>query len=421
MKKSIFLILGNGGAALMAVAAARGAGHTDPIQLVSDRPSPAFNPMLSPYFLAGIIPYERCFPFGNRFYTRHGVDCIFGSPVKRLDLSNQTALLVNGKSLHYDKCLIATGAKPSFPPAPGLAPSDRILALRTAEETTRIRRAMEKAKSAVVLGASLVGLQMTETFLAHGISVTLVDVADQILPTVAHPICASMIQKAIRAKGVTFGLGWGLENAKEGKDHVTIFFQNGETLTTDLCFVAAGVKANKDFIENSSLEMDVGILVDDRMQTSKKGVYSAGDVCQGLNMLSGKREFIGLWGNACYQGRTAGLNMAGKIVRSPGAIPNHISKFFGMEFVHVGDIHCKGASVEMITIRKVEQSLGKCCVLVFDSNVLVGLNLVNCTDLAGRIRLTIAQKINWNGIVDRLKYHPTFGELNRALCNIKRW
>ncbi len=83
MRDERLLILGNGGAALSAVMAARGSGYCGEIHLASDVDGPAFNPMLAPYFLKGAIPWEYCFPFGSGFYPAHDVTCHFGAAAER--------------------------------------------------------------------------------------------------------------------------------------------------------------------------------------------------------------------------------------------------------------------------------------------------------------------------------------------------
>jgi NAD(P)H-nitrite reductase large subunit len=86
--------------------------------MVSDTDTPAFNPMLSPYYLKGVIPWENCFPFGRSFYTEYDITCHFHASVELLDHVNHQVALANGERLSYDRCLVATGASPVIPPYP---------------------------------------------------------------------------------------------------------------------------------------------------------------------------------------------------------------------------------------------------------------------------------------------------------------
>ena len=112
------------------------------------------------------------------------------------------------------------------------------------------------------------------------------------------------------------------------------YFQNSaDAEEADLLIMCIGVRANTSFVDRKHVESRQGILVDEHMQTSASGVYAAGDVAQGRNLLSGEQQIIGLWANARYQGRTAGRNMAGVAEEFAGNIPHCISHFMNMDFV----------------------------------------------------------------------------------------
>jgi len=416
MSASNLLVIGNGGAAIHAVQAARTAGHSGPIHMVSDTPGRAFNPMLSPYYLAGKIHFDDCFPFGEGFYKGYDITCHFGSPVEVLNPNNREVVLSGGKKLLYDKCLVATGARPIFPSASGLRSSRHAFTLRTAEETILLHEAMTKAKSALILGASLVGVKLAEILDQRGVKVTLVDIADQILPHAAHPDCAALLQNHLTQKGVEIHLGWTLEWVEEHEQEAYFHFQGGETLKADLCLVCIGVRPNLDFLNGSDVEVDQGILVDHRMCTSLEGLYAAGDVSQGRNLLSGKKEIIGLWGNACYQGRTAGLNMAGQRTTYPGAIPDHISTFFGLAFVHLGNPNHRGNDVTILSNHDLSQ--GPYRLMVFDRGILVGSNLINGFENAGSLKKAMIRKLNWSEHFGSLKNLPSDQDIERFLADI---
>ena len=416
MPSSNILVIGNGGAAIHTVQAARSAGHSGPIHLVSDTPGRAFNPMLSPYFMAGRIPFDACFPFGEGFYKKYGIMCHFGSPAKALDTTNREVVLFGGEKLAYDRCLVATGASPLLPSLSGLRSSRHVFTLRTAEETILLHNAMSKAQSALILGASLVGVKVAEILVQRGMKVTLVDIADQILPHAAHPECASLLEAHLTQKGVELHLGWALEGVEDHEQGAVFYFQGGETLKADLCLVCIGVRPNLGFLNGSDVEIDQGILVDHRMRTSVEDLYAAGDVSQGRNLLSGKKEIIGLWGNACYQGRTAGLNMAGHRASYPGAIPDHISTFFGLTFVNLGNLKHQGNDMTILSNRDLSE--GPYRLMAFDKGILVGANLINGFENAGRLKKAMIRKLNWQEYFGTLKNLPSDQEIDRFLTDL---
>lgn len=398
MKQSGLLIMGNGGAAIHAVSAARSAGYEGEIHQVSDMEGPAFNPMLSPYYLKGIIPWERCFPFGADFYRKHEVNCHFGSAVERLDPINKEALLNNGRKIHYKKCLIATGAKAMAPPVPGLQESGRAFTLRTARSTKRLEEVISTAKRAVVLGASLVGVKVTEILRKRGVEVILVDVAEQILPRSAHPESAALLQGYFEKQGVDIRLGCSLNSIESDTRGVRCLFPEGIVEEGDFVAVCTGIRPCVEFLKGEKIEMDQAILVDEKMRTSVENLYAAGDVCQGINLMTGKREWLGLWGNACYQGRTAGLHMAGVNAAHQGTMPQHVSPFFHWTFAQLGDVHRQGKDVHIVSGGHPEK--GGYHLFVFDGEVLVGVNLINRFQEIGSFKTAILRRLDCRRLMD---------------------
>jgi NADPH-dependent 2,4-dienoyl-CoA reductase/sulfur reductase-like enzyme len=389
------LIAGNGGAAAHAIMAARGVGFEGEIHLVSDTESPAFNPMLAPYYLKGVLSWRQCFPFGSDFYRTHHVACHFGAAVEHLDPRNKSVLLRNKKRLPYDKCLIATGASAILPPVPGLQDSPYAFPLRTADSAMRIQQAMTSAKRVIVLGASLVGVKVAEILSKRDVKVVLLDVASQMLPRGAHPQTAALLKSYFENHGVEVRIGCGLEGMDEGNEGVCCFLPNHIMEEADFVAVCAGIRPNLQFVDRTEVDIEQAILVDGGMQTSVKDLYAAGDVCQGLNRLTGKREWLGTWRNACYQGRIAGLNMAGRTTCYAGAIPQHVSPFFDWTYAQIGDVDRRGEHIRT-DISGAPENDGGYRLLVYEKEVLVGANFINTLNEIGPAGKAIARKTSWH-------------------------
>ena len=399
MRKGCYIILGNGGAAVFAARAARTSGYPGEIHLVSDVDAPAFNPMLSPYYFKGKIPWEGCFPFGAGFYRDHDIICHFGASVESLDAVNQRVTLADGRTLSYDRCLIATGAAPVVPPVPGLRGSPRALPLRTAASAKRLEEAIRTARKALVLGASLVGMKMAEILVKKGVQVILLDVVDQILPRGTHPSVAAILRKYLEGHGVDVRLGCTMEGMEGAKEGVVCHFSGDVIEEADVVVVCTGVRPNLAFVDREQVKVEIAVLTDERMRTNADNLYAAGDVSQGLNLVSGKHEWLGTWGSACYQGRTAGQHMAGKAAVYPGALPENISPFFEWNYAQLGDIQPQGGDVRHIAFGDPER--GGYHLLAFQDDILTGVNLINCTHHAGKLRRAIIQKWRCNKVPNR--------------------
>lgn len=398
------LIIGNGGAAACAVRGARKAGYTGEIHLICAESEATFNPMLAPYYLAGLIPFGRCFPFGMDFYRANEVTVHFGAKAESLEPQRQTCTLTAGRKIGYDYCLAASGATPVLPPIPGLGASARVFPIRTVSQTKALSQALRQAREIVVLGASLVGTKLASILTQRGHGVTLVDIADHVLPTAAHPLSAALIEATLQSGGVRLALKRRLRFAEDSARGITLHFEDGGLLTADLCVACTGVRANMDYLEGTGVKRTQGIHVDSRMATSEPGLFAAGDVAQGYNILSGQREVSGLWGTACNQGRVAGISMAGATTGYPGSFPQFVTSFSGLDFVSMGDIGRKGPEVQARVWGDASRNVLR--MLLFDGELLVGANLINCLHEACYLKAVIARKLPWNKPVERVDHSP---------------
>ena len=362
------VVVGNGPAAVHACRALRERGYVGAIHLFSDHAEPPSNPMLTPYYLAGSLEREACFPFGGREgYEALEVEAHLGAPVVALDASAHTVGTAGGYRMAYDRCLVASGASPVLPPIPGLE-GPGVFTLRTMGDADRLRQALRAgARRAVVVGASLVGLKATEALRTRGLDVVLLDIAPHVLPLAAGEACARRIEARLAENGVDLRLGCALVAVSRGHEAgtpeiggtadggVRAQLSDGSALRADLMVVATGVRPNLDFMRPGQVECDAGLIVDDYLRTSAPDLFAAGDVAQAPNLLTGRPEIVGLWANACLQGRTAGRNMAAAAVRSardaplggptgfttaaeayPGSVPGNVLHFFGMTFAGIG-------------------------------------------------------------------------------------
>jgi NADPH-dependent 2,4-dienoyl-CoA reductase/sulfur reductase-like enzyme len=122
------------------------------------------------------------------------------------------------------------------------------------------------------------------------------------------------------------------------------------------------------------------------MQSSVPGLYAAGDVAQGVNLLTGRRELIGLWASACSQGRCAGRNLADRPDEYPGGVPSNVVHFFDSLFVAIGDARTAAAGIEVV-----DPDARTYCRLAEESGRLVGVNLLDCCRPAGMLRQAIVR------------------------------
>ncbi len=333
-------VIGNGCAAVEACRGLRESGYDGGIDVFAAGSLPTYNPMLTSYYAAGKIDYSLMFPYGesNRIYQRYGARVHPNSPVTKLD-ADARAVTVGDAVFPYHRCLIASGASPVVPPFPG-SRLPGVYTMRTVEDAIAVRKAMTRLPTrALVVGASMVGIKLVELFWKAGLRVVLADLAERIFPLAAHPECSRRIEHRLAEKGIEQRYGAALERIEERDGALAAFFKGeAEPLAVDIVILAIGVRPNLSFVDAEQIALKPGVLVDTTMASSHPGVYAAGDCAQGMNLLSGQQQIIGLWANARNQGYTAGCNIAGVRREYAGELLHNITHFLGMDFVGIGDV-----------------------------------------------------------------------------------
>ena len=341
-----YAIIGFGTAGYHAAQAIRERDKAGGIVVYSDTGLAPYNPMLTTYYIFGKLPRSGLFPFGPLEGIADRLGLAFRHErvvkVRARDLTVET----EGGAERFDKILIATGATAFAPPVKGLARSDAFL-MRTVDDAQRLKDRLDwgDVKSAVVVGASMAGIKVVEVLEKYGVQVCLADLAPHIFPLAAYPEVSAAIERRVARRGIDLSFGATIDHmeVREGKNMAVM--TDGAQVPADLVSLCIGTRAATQVVQGE-VEIDRGILIDERMETSAPGVYAAGDCAQGANLESGERQIIGLWANANRQGAAAGANMAGGEARFEGNILHNITHFLGMDFIGFGDNRIQGELLE---------------------------------------------------------------------------
>lgn len=221
----------------------------------------------------------------------------------QIDTDGQNVILDDGTKIHYDKLLIATGADSFIPPVGDFRTASNVYGLRNLSDARAIRERGKTAGKVLVIGAGLVGLDAAYGFLEEGKDVTVVEMAERILPLQLDACAGKEYQKLFEQAGCRFLLGRKAEQTVLDRENAvtTVILDDGTEIGCDLVIVAAGVRPAIACVKGSRIFADRYIQVDEYMQTTCKDVYAAGDVT----------GIAGIWPNAMKQGAVAGSNMCG--------------------------------------------------------------------------------------------------------------
>jgi NADPH-dependent 2,4-dienoyl-CoA reductase/sulfur reductase-like enzyme/rhodanese-related sulfurtransferase len=311
-KKRILIVGGVAGGATCA-ARARRLCETCEIIIFERGPHVSFANCGLPYFVGDVIASETKLLVAtpDSFKQRFNIEVHTETEVTSID---RQARLIEVRDLRtgatrqepYDALVLATGAQPNRPPLPGID-LPGIYVLRSIPDSHKIKSAAAKAKHALILGGGFIGLEMAENLVGLGLEVTLLELADQVLPPL-DPEMASYAAQQLQANGVRLRLGEAVETFKELPDNrLRVHTSKNEIIDTDLVIAGIGVRPEATLARAAGLELGGlgGLRVNEYMCTSDPNIWAVGDVVEVRNRITQEWQLLALAGPANRQGRVA--------------------------------------------------------------------------------------------------------------------
>jgi 3-phenylpropionate/trans-cinnamate dioxygenase ferredoxin reductase component len=311
VERTDIAIVGGGLASARVVSAYREAGGEDAMALLSaDTAPPYHRPPLSKRVLRGEAPPESALVEPESWYEEHQIGLRLRTRAEALDLGARELRLAGGDRLGFDRLVIATGAWPRVLDLPG-AELDGVRTLRTLDDARALRDRARAASRAVVVGTGFIGLETAASMRSIGTDVTLVASGHQLFGQLGAPAFSDHLAEVYAAQGVELLLGDSVE-AFLGDDRLrAVRLSGGEEREAELAVVGVGVEPMTAWLEGSSLEVENGVVVDERYATSADGVFAVGDVAAFYDPVFGRRRRIEHWSNANHQGAQLGRILAG--------------------------------------------------------------------------------------------------------------
>lgn len=335
-----YVIIGMSAAAVSAARAIRSVDRDGELILVSDEPHPPYSRIFITHYLAGAVTLDDMLIAGSSLDRELGARFLCGRRVLKVDPGSRSVHLASGEALVYDRLLVASGARPQIPEFPG-AHLDGVSGMRTLGDAEVLAARVDAAgpgARVVVLGGGLVSMKTAEALVKRGAEVTVVVASRQVLSQMIDRAAAGMIQERMARAGVEVVLGDDVAEARGGPETgvEVVALASGRSLACCALVVGKGVVPNTDFLEGSGVEIDHGVLVDGRGRTSVPGIWAAGDVAEGSDLLTGRRAVLAMWPSAVRQGRAAGLDMAGATAACDGGVRVNAGSFFGLGVASAG-------------------------------------------------------------------------------------
>ena len=327
-----YVILGNSAAAVGCIEGIRSVDPNGAITVISDEPYSVYSRPLISYLLEGRTTLEKMKYRPDDFYEKNHVQTILGVKAEKVDSGAKTVLLENGESVSYDRLLIATGSRPFVPPMEGLDHVEKKFSFMKLDDAKALEASLTKESRVLIVGAGLIGLKCAEGIRDRVHSITVIDLADRILPSILDEEGSAMMKKFLEGQGLTFHLNDSV--AQFGPDGAEL--KSGKWVGFDILVVAVGVRPNTQLATEAGCQVGRGVTIDEHSRTSVTDIYAAGDCCECLDMADGQTRILAILPNAYLQGETAGVNMAGGEKVFDKAIPMNAIGFFGQHIITAG-------------------------------------------------------------------------------------
>jgi NAD(P)H-nitrite reductase large subunit len=460
------IIIGAGPAGVIAAETIRKHAPRDEITIIGNEAEAPYSRMAIPYLLVGHVAEQGTHLRKSASHFKDlGINLV-QAQVKSAQAATKTIALSNGQSMTYDRLLIATGSTPMRPPIPGID-SPNIYSCWTLADARAIMDKVKPGSRVLQMGAGFIGCIIMEA-LASRIDaqktgkLSVVEMGDRMVPRMMGPAAGGMIKSWCQSKGVEvftgakvdsitagggkagavsaagasaaataevpatglFGkiasaLGFGGSDTAAGAmvgatpsasagsasgAPLLAKLSTGQTIEADVIISATGVKPTIGFLQGSGIKTNIGILTDDRMQTSMAGVFAAGDCAEAFDNFTGASVVSAIQPNAADQARIAALNMVGQNASLRQVTQINVLDTLGLVSTSFGS--WQGVSGgEQIEIK--DDQRYKLLSMQFKDDIMVGCNSIGWTDHIGALRGLVEGKVKLGEWKAKLKADPT--------------
>lgn len=337
------------------------------------------------HYLEGIRDIKALEFVEDGFIEKNNINWIKGVAVEKIEPKQKELILSDGRTVSYDKVLLATGASTFFPPVKNLNDAKNVFGLRNLDDAIEIKEKAQYAKNIVVMGAGLVGIDALTGLLHYGKNLTLVEFKGHMLSIQLDKRAAKTYQDAFTNEGVTQYYDTAVQEVimDETGAVKALALSNGLIIDCDFLIVATGVRSNVAFLQDSGIECDrFGLIFDEYGRTSDESVYGAGDI-------SGRNP---IWPAAVKEAIIAATNMCGH--------KRELTDFFAskstMNFLHIPtmSLGTPEPADETYKVEIEEDGQGNYKKIIHKDGVIYGALIQGDLSYSGVLTQLIREKIN---------------------------
>lgn len=397
-----YVIIGNSSAAIGCIEGIRKIDEVNKIIVISGESYHAYGRPLISYWLGGKISDEKINYRPEDFYKKNNCELMLGETVTSIQPDNHKVLLASGKSVPFDKLLIATGSRPFIPPMDGLENVKNQFSFMKYDDAKAVKASLKADSKVLIIGAGLIGLKAAEGIYETAKNITVIDLAGRVLPSILDETGSSIVKTHLESKGIRFILNDSVEHFTSS----AAFLKSGLKINFDILIIAVGVRPNVELAKECGLEVNRGIKVNLSCETSIPNIYAAGDCVESFDITTDTFKILALLPNAYMQGEAAGISMAGGKKTFEKALPMNAIGFFGLHVLTAGSYEGEAIITQTSDVYKK---------LIIKDGLLKGFILIGDVKRAGIYTSIIKEKISLTDLdFDLLIEKPQMMLFNKA-------
>lgn len=397
------VIVGAGPAGVIAAESLRRLDGAANVTIIGDEPEPPYSRMAIPYYLYDQIKEEGTYLRKEPGYFSDQRIEVKQDRVKGIDPASTQLTLASGDTCSYDTLLLATGSRPMTPPIEG-TDLPGVHQCWTLKDARAIRELAAPGSRVVLMGAGFIGCIILEALAERKVDLTVVEMQNRMVPRMMNEESGGLIKSWCEAKGVKVLTSTAVRGISQDGKQLSVALESGDVCAADLIIMATGVRPNLELLEGIDIDTDIGIMVDQRLQTSVGGIFAAGDVAQGRDFSTGEYSIQAVQPTAVDHGRIAASNMAGgdgifhrgslnmNVLDTMGLISTSFGAWEGVDGGESAELN-DPANFRYLNLQ-------------FQDDMLVGANTLGMTQHIGVLRGLIQTGVRLGSWKDRLLSNP---------------
>jgi NADPH-dependent 2,4-dienoyl-CoA reductase/sulfur reductase-like enzyme len=348
------LIMGGSDAGISAALRAQELDPSAEITILLADSYPNFSICGLPFYLSGETPDWRRLAHRTEF---DGIELLKNTRATHIDIINAIVLAEHegrSQAFPYDRLIIATGAVPTRPQIEGLD-EPGVFLLHTMEDSFRVHEYLsrEERRSAVIVGAGYIGMEMADALTHRGIEVTVASRPRTVLPTIDSQF-GELVSQELQRCGVRVWSSMEITRIERANGQLIVRSTSGQQRTADVIIVGTGVRPDTDLARDAGIKLGQhgAIVVSGNMQTNVPGIYAAGDCVETWHRLRQAYTYLPLGTTSHKQGRVAGENAIGGNAEFGGVVGTQVVKVFELAIARTGllDREASQAGFDPLTI-----------------------------------------------------------------------